>query len=72
MQRGRLLGNRKVRRGRIHFLRELRGNIFREPGLRLSEGGTIHRFFFGCVWIPTSVPQYEDIKTRGIIWMEIG
>lgn len=72
MQRDWLLGSRKVRRGRIHFLRELRGNIFREPALRLSEHGPIHRFFFGYVWIPTSMPQYEDIKNKAIAWMEIG
>ena len=72
MRRGWLLDNRNVRRGRIHFLRELRGNILREPALRLSEHGAIHRFFFGYVWIPTSMSQYEDIKNKAITWMEIG
>lgn len=72
MRSGWLLGNHKVRRGRIHFLRELHGNIFREPALRLSEHGAIRRFFLGYVWIPASVTQYEDIKSKAISWMKIG
>ena len=71
--RGRLLlGNRKVRRGRIHFLREQHGNILREPTLRLSEHGALHRFFFGYVWIPATMPQYEEIKNKAMSWLEIG
>jgi len=65
-------GSRRVRRGRIRYLRELRGNIFREPALRLSEHGAIYRFLVGGVWIPISMPQYEQIKTRAMGWMEIG
>jgi hypothetical protein len=72
MRGGMSLGNRKVRRGRIHFLREQRGNIFREPALRLSEHGAIHRFFFGYVWIPATMPQYEEIKNKAVSWLEIG
>ncbi len=71
MRGGLSLGNRKVRRGRIHFLREQRGNIFREPALRLSEHGAIHRFFFGYVWIPATMPQYEEIKNKAMSWLEI-
>jgi hypothetical protein len=63
---------RQARRGHIHSLRELHGNIFREPGLRLSEHGVIHRFLFGYVWIPASMPEYEQIKTKATSWMQIG
>ena len=63
---------RRVRPGHIHFLREVRGNLFREPALRLSEHGIIHRFLFGYVWIPASVPEYEQIKSKAMSWMEIG
>jgi hypothetical protein len=72
MRGGWLLRNRRVRRGHIHSLRELRGNIFREPALRLSEHGAIHRFFFGYVWVPASMPQYEDIKNKAFSWMKVG
>ena len=65
-------GARKVRRGHIHFLRESGGSIFRERGLQLSERGPIHQFLFGYVWIPMSVPQYEEIKSKAISWMKIG
>ena len=66
------LGSHKIRRGHIHFLREFRGNVFREPALRLSEHGPIHRFLFGYVWVPTSMPLYEEIKSKAMSWMEIG
>jgi len=72
MRGGLLLAAPKVRRGRIHFVRELRGNIFREPALRLSEHGPIHRFLFGYVWVPQNLPQYEEIKNKAMSWMDIG
>ncbi len=62
----------RVRRGHIHFLRELPGNIFREPALRLSEHGIVNRFLFGYVWIPASMPDYEQIKSRATSWMHFG
>jgi len=71
MRGGFLLGKRKVRRGHIHFLHESRGNIFREPALRLSEHGAIKSFFLGYVLIPTTMPQYEEIKSKAMTWMEI-
>lgn len=72
MRGGLLQAARKVRRGHIHFSCELRGNIFREPALRLSEHGPIHRFLFGYVWVPRSMPQYEEIKSKAMSWMDIG
>jgi len=72
MRGGLLLAAHKVRRGRIHFLRELHGNIFREPALRLSEHGPIHRFLLGFVWVPKSMPQYEELKSKAMSWMDIG
>ncbi len=71
MRGGLSLGNHRVRPGRIHFVCEQRGNIFREPALRLSEHGAIYRFFFGYVWIPATMPQYEEIKNKAMNWMEI-
>ena len=67
-----LVRSRSVRRGHIHYLRELPRNLFREPALRLSEHGAIYRFLFGYVWIPTSLPQYEQIKAKATNWREIG
>ena len=71
--RGGLLSSaRRVRRGHIHFVRELRGNIFHEPSLRLSEHGPIGRFLFGFVWVPQNMPQYEEIKNKAMSWMVVG
>ena len=72
MQGGLSLGTHNVRRGRIHFLREVGGTIFREPALRLSEHGAIHRFLFGSVWVPKSIPAYEEIRSKAMSWMDMG
>jgi hypothetical protein len=73
MRGGLLSAAHKVRRGRIRFVRELSGNIFREPTLRLSEHDSpIHRFLFGYVWVPQSMPQYEEIKSKATSWMDVG
>jgi len=72
MRGGLLLAARKVRCGHVLFARELRGNIFREPALQLSEHGPMHRFLFGYVWVPQSMPQYEEIKNKAISWLNIG
>lgn len=69
MRGGLWLGAHKVRRGRIHFLRELGGNFFREPALRLSERGPIGRFLFGFVSVPKSMPQYEEIRSKAMSWI---
>ena len=66
------LGNRKVRRGRIRYFHESRGNMMREAGLRVSERGRIGSFFSGYVWVPASLPEYEQVKARAMAWMEIG
>lgn len=64
--------NRSVRKGHIRYLREVTGNLFREGALRLSEYGPIRTHFFGCVWIPASLPEYEQIKAKARSWMAIG
>ena len=71
MRGGPLSAGHRVRRGHIQFVRELHGNVFREPALRLSEHGPIHRFLFGYVWVPQSMPQYEEIKSKAMSWMDV-
>jgi hypothetical protein len=66
------IGNGRVRRGRIRYLHESIGGMFREPALRLSEHGRISSFFVGRVWIPASLPEYEQLKAKAMSWMEIG
>ena len=72
MRGGLSLGNRKVRRGHIRLLRESRGNILREPALRVSEHGATYTFLFGCVSVPTSMRQYDEIKSTAMSWAHIG
>jgi hypothetical protein len=44
----------------------------REAGLRLSEYGRVGSFLSGYVWIPATLPEYEQIKSKVMTWMEIG
>ena len=64
--------HKSVRRGHLRYLRESTGNLFREPALKLSEHGPIRTFFLGYVWIPTTLPEYEQIKAMAMSWMAIG
>jgi hypothetical protein len=64
--------NKSVRRGHIRYLRESSGNWFHEAALKLSEHGPIRTRFLGCVWIPASLPEYEEIKARARSWQLIG
>jgi|WetSurMetagenome_2_1015567.scaffolds.fasta_scaffold664010_1 hypothetical protein len=59
-----------VRRGRIRYFRETSGRLFREPALELSEHGRIGSFFLGCVWIPASLAEYEQIKNTAMSWRD--
>src|SRR5438876_12352389 len=36
-----------------------------------SAGTALPRFFFGYVWIPATMPQYEEIKNKAMSWLEI-
>lgn len=71
-KKGSFFSNSTVRKGRIRYLHERSGNILLEPGLLLSEGGPVRRFFSGSVFIPASLPEYEQIKTKAMSWMQIG
>ncbi len=67
----RFWGTRRVRRGHIRYFHEQQGNFFRESMLRLSEHGGFYRSLFGNVLIPTSLPQYEQIKMQAMSWRQI-
>jgi len=64
--------NKSVRRGHIRYLREVTGNLFREGALRLSEYGPIRTHFLGCVSIPATLTECEQIKAKARSWMAIG
>ena len=69
--RGGIHGKHTVRKGSIRYFREHGGNFFREPALYLSEHGGFFRFLFGYVYIPRTLPQYEEIRAMMMTWAEI-
>ncbi len=64
--------NKRARRGRIRLVRELRGRLFGEPSLMISEHGPIVARLLGWISIPTRVSQYEQTKAKALSWMNIG
>lgn len=63
---------KRARRGHIRSFYEVAGNPFREPALRISEHGRLGTFFLGCVGIPATLPEYQQIKALALSWMAIG
>jgi hypothetical protein len=59
----------KVSRSRIRYVRELKGNILRRPVLLISECGPLISRFTGSIWVPRSLPEYEQIKTQAFDWL---
>ena len=62
--KGSLFNRPKVRRGRIRNLHERRESILREPGLLLSEGGCIRRYFGGSVFHPQVCRNMNKSRQR--------
>jgi len=61
---------RKVLWERIRYVRERSGSIFRRPMLIISEHGSAATRFLGCIAVPKSLPEYEQIKTQVLGWLE--
>jgi len=64
--------NKRVRRGRIRYVHEVKENFLRESALKISEHGPVGTYFLGCVLIPATVPEYEQIKALAMTWKAIG
>jgi hypothetical protein len=67
----RVVGGRVVRKGYVHYLREINSPPWRGgPRLVLSERESpwVH-LFGGAVVIPKSLPDYEQIKNKALTWM---
>jgi len=61
---------RTVSRARIRYVRDWGGNIFRKPTLIISERGPLGTRFLGGVAVPKSFPEFEQIRTQALSWLE--
>jgi hypothetical protein len=60
----------RISRDQALYVREWGGNILRRPMLVISAHGPIAMRFLGFVAVPKSLPEYEQIKTQALTWLE--
>jgi hypothetical protein len=68
VQRGSV--KRIVSRAHIRYVREWGGNLFRSPMMVISQRGALGTLFLGGITVPRSIPEYEQIKTQALSWLE--
>jgi hypothetical protein len=57
-----------VRKAEVKTVSETRGNTLRGGALRISKYGRLGTWFWGCIWIPKALPEYESIKALALSW----
>ena len=60
----------KVKRERVQTVRELKSNLFRRQTLIISEYGAIGSRFGKSVFVPGSLPEYEQVKAQALSWLD--
>jgi hypothetical protein len=50
------------------MIAEDRGSLLTAPALRISKHGRIGTWFWGCIWIPKALPEYEDVRNLALSW----
>ena len=59
---------RSVRRDEARTITESSGSAFVAPALRVSKHGRLGTWFWGCIWIPKAVPEYEYVRELALGW----
>src|SRR5579863_2775160 len=59
---------RSVRREEARTITESSGSAFSVPALRISRHGRLGTWFWGCIWIPKAIPEYEYIRELALGW----
>jgi hypothetical protein len=63
-----LLSRRSIRREEAKMVIETDGGILAVPGLRISKYGRLGTWFWGCVWIPKTIPDYGYVRDLAFSW----
>ncbi len=63
-----LLPRRAIRKEQAKTIVETSAGILRAPGLRISKYGSVGTWFWGCVWIPKAIPEYEYARSLIFNW----
>lgn len=59
---------RSVRKNELKTISESEGNFFVGPGLRISKHGPFGTWFWGSIWIPKTLPEYESVRALVLSW----
>jgi hypothetical protein len=59
---------RSVRRNEIKTVAEFDGNLLMPPSLLISKYGRFGTRLWGCISIPKTLPEYENIRTLALSW----
>jgi hypothetical protein len=59
---------RTVRKAELRTVTETNGNAFHPAALRISKYGRFGTWFWGCIWIPKALPDYEAIRALALSW----
>jgi hypothetical protein len=59
---------RTVRRAEVRTITETNGSAFHTAALWISKHGRLGTWFWGCIWIPKTIPDFDSIKTLVLTW----
>jgi hypothetical protein len=62
------LYERSVRRNEVKTVVESSGSFWTAPSLRISKYGRLGTWFWGGIWIPRALPEYDSVKNLALSW----
>jgi hypothetical protein len=61
---------RSVRKNEVKTVAESDGNVLTPPSLRISKYGRFGTWFWGGIWIPRALPDYESVRNLALSWKD--
>lgn len=62
--------DRVIRKGQVKTIVETRPRLLAPPGLRISQYGPLGTWFWGGIWIPKALPEYDEIRDLAVNWQQ--
>jgi hypothetical protein len=59
---------RTVRKNDVKTVTESDGSLLSAPSIRISKYGRFGTWFWGGIWIPKTLPEYESIRVLALNW----
>ena|SRR5216683_2392264 len=59
---------RSVQKSEVKTVAESDGNVLAAPSLRISKYGRLGTWFWGGIWIPKALPEYEYLRNLALTW----